>query len=204
MERSADDRCFDDLLRRTGEGDDQARDALLELIYDDLHAVARRRLRGERAGHTWSATDLLHECYSRMLPRLHSVQPSDRQSLLSIAHDVMRKLLIDYARRRKRRVDGAWKRAAFDVVIEQWENERSVKVEALLDAMESLKIRKGERPYQIVMLRFFYGMTRDEAAAALGCSVRTADKDWDYARVFLREFLEDQADDQFKSTGNAE
>ena len=184
---------YDRLLDRLSQGDAGAPGELLELLYDDLHRIASRQLRGERSSHTWGTTDLLHECYPRLLPQLLKSPPESRKAFLGIAKKVMQNLLIDYARKHSRRPQGHVAGASFDVMLELLESQANARVTELHQALELLQVM-DERQYDIVVLRFFYGMDREELAALLGCSVSTVDQDWRFARAWLRDQLRPEAD----------
>ena len=156
-------------------------------LYRDLRGVAAGQLRRERAGHTLQPTALVHEAFLR-LRRQHALDPADRPALLAAAARHMRQALVDHARRRGRlKRGGGGKRvtlhdgdlAAADRPADMLD------LDAALGRLAELNPRQAE----VVMLRFFGGLTAPEAAAALNVSVRTAEADWTFARAWLRREL---------------
>lgn len=172
-----------ELLR---EGDRQALDHLVPLLYAELRGLARRRLRSERPGHTLSTTALVHEAYLRLLKE-RRIGARDRGEFLAIAATVMRRLLVDSARTRLRLKRGGGDRPVPLDDIEPWlTHEEAGEAVALDDAL----IRLAElepRAAKVVELRFFGGLTLDEIGERLGVSPRTAQRDWVTARAWLRK-----------------
>jgi RNA polymerase sigma factor (TIGR02999 family) len=176
-----------DALRRADLSDPSQADLLLPLIYDELRALAARHLRRERDGHTLQPTALVHEAYLRLAEGAH-LTFEDRTHFFRVAARAMRRVLVDVARRR-----GAEKRGG------EW---RSVTLEPdalatpddtydLIDLHEALA-RLGQMDSaleRLVELRFFTGLTLDEAAESLGVSRRKAAKDWSVALLWLRREL---------------
>jgi RNA polymerase sigma factor (TIGR02999 family) len=171
------------LLRRWQQGDQQASEELLPLVYGELRRLARRHLRGERGSHTLEATALVHEVYLRLAggTELHW---NDRVHFYAVAAQMMRRVLVDHARGR-----GAAKRGG-SVVKVSLEEARDPAVEsgpdvvALDDALKSLEaldLRKS----RIIELRFFGGLTIEETAAVLEVSVPTVVKETRLARAWL-------------------
>jgi RNA polymerase sigma factor (TIGR02999 family) len=171
------------LLRRWQQGDEEATEALLPLIYGELRKIARRHLRGERDGHTLEATALVHEVYLRLSggAELHW---NDRVHFYAVAAQMMRRVLVDHARSRD-----AVKRGG-SVVKVSLDEARDPAVEsgpdvvALDDALKSLEVL-DPRKSRIVELRFFGGLTLEETAAVLGVSVPTVVKETRLARAWL-------------------
>jgi len=170
-------------LHRLRDGDPDALERLLPLVYDDLRVLARAQLRGERAGHTLSATALVHEAYMRLDAREH-LTPGDRRHFFAIAAQAMRRVLIDYARTRNRR-----KRGGGEVPIDIDEgalisDEAAEELLCLDEALDRLA-RANPRAAQVVEQRFFAGLTLDETAEVLGVSSKTVQRDWISARAWL-------------------
>lgn len=167
-------------------------DALVPLIYEELRDLARRHLVREDTGHTLNTTALVHEAYVRLVD-VERVQWQDRTHFFAVASRVMRRVLIEYARARKRD-----KRGGGQVPLPL--EERDLPVEANLDellaldeALTRLEARK-ERHCRVVEHRFFAGLTVEETAQALGVSVATVKLDWRLARAWLnRELAADPA-----------
>lgn len=169
-------------------GDKLAADRLLPLVYEQLRQAAQLRLAGERAGHTLSATALVHEVYLKLVgPR--EVAWTNRAHFYAAAAEAMRRILIDHARAR-----GRQKRGPAPVSLESTSALLSV-ADLVLDAHvdqivrldEALRRLEAEDPdvAQIVRLRFYAGLSGDETASALGKSPATVDRDWSWARAWL-------------------
>jgi RNA polymerase sigma-70 factor (ECF subfamily) len=168
-------------LLQTWNADPAARRDVLELLYTELKRQAARHLRRERAGHTLCATALVHEGYLRLAGQKGAWQ--NRQQFLAVASRMMRRILVDHARARH-----AAKREA--LLVEMSEGEAAASPEPAIDLIaldHALDALAGEdsRAAQLVELRYFSGMTQEEAAAALSVSMATAARDWMFARAWL-------------------
>jgi RNA polymerase sigma factor (TIGR02999 family) len=176
------------LLDRLRDGDPKALDQLVPLIHAELRQIARAQMRNERSGHTLQATALAHEAYLRLV-RLENQDWRDRTHFLGVAAAIMRRLLIDHARKH-----GAARRGSGATHIELDEaavlsgTDRSDELLALDDALARLAAL-DERQARIVELRFFAGLGVEETAAALGISERTVKREWSVARAWLRAEL---------------
>ena len=171
------------ILTAIDSGDTEAARSLLPLVYDELRQLAARRMAKEAAGHTLQATDLVHEAYLRLVgPREQTWE--GRAHFFAAAAEAMRRILIDHARAK-----GAVKRGGALRKV-QLDASRltlgDVPVE-LLDLDESLGKLAQEDPAkaELVKLRFFGGLTLNDAARVLGISPATADRHWSYARAWL-------------------
>lgn len=182
-----------ELLVRARDGGDaqQAMERLIPLVYDELRAIAHRQLRGERAQHTLGTTALVHEAYLRLVDQRRA-DWRDRAHFFAVAARVMRRVLIDYARRRAAgKRDGVRKAVSLDealmVVDEQ--------VDLLLELDEALTrlSEQDERLARVVELRYFAGLTDAETAEVLGVSPRTVRYDWIKAKGWLYRELSDEA-----------
>ena len=175
------------LLREWNEGSAAARDEVLALVYEPLREIAERHLRREREGHTLQPTALVHELYLRLVQQ-RRVTFNDRTHLLAVAAQVMRRILIDYARQRGRDKRGGAMvpvalMDALDVKVEG-----NIDIVALDEALDALaKVLPDQA--KIVELRFFGGLTIDETATAIGKSAATVSRDWTMARAWLRRTL---------------
>ncbi len=171
---------------RGGEAD--ALDRLLEAVYPMLRAIAGNLMREERSGHTLGATALAHEAIIRLF--LHgSADVHDRHELAAAAGRQMRRLLIDHARRRL-----ALRRGGGAGLIELSGQERAAEVDLetwlLLDRLLGQLRTIDPRAAEIVELRFFAGLSREEIAERLKINVRTVQRDWESARAWLLAGLE--------------
>lgn len=173
-------------LQRLDRGEPGALDHVIRLLYDELRGIARGRLRNERAGHTLGATALVNEAYLR-LAREHHVPAGSRTRFLGIAANVMRRVLVDYARSRGRIKRGA---GAEHVPLEDAEpfltDEQAEEILALDDAFEKLA-QASPRAAQVVEHRFFSGLSIAEIAELLQVSEKTVQRDWIAARAWLRK-----------------
>ena len=172
------------LLTRLQEGDGRALDRLMPLVHDELRRLARAQMRRERVDHTLQTTALAHEAYLRMV----SLEKQDwhgRAHFFGVAAAVMRRILIDHARKHRaaRRGQGV-KHVALDDVAPV-APERPEELIALDEALERLR-ELDPRQERIVELRFFGGLGVEETAAVLGISPRTVKREWAVARAWLR------------------
>ena len=160
-----------ELLLELGHGDERAADVLVPLVYDELRRIASRQLSRVGSGHTLTPTGLVHEAYLRLVDQTRA-QWVNRAQFFAVAARLMRRILVDHARRvRAGKRGGGWERLALDdaqIPIE----ERAGELIALDDALERLAAL-NPRLSQVVECRFFGGMTEEETAAALGVTDRT-------------------------------
>jgi RNA polymerase sigma-70 factor, ECF subfamily len=177
------------LLAAWRAGDESARDRLVPVVYEELRRRAAAHLRRERQGHTLRPTDLVHETYLRLLAQDPGWQ--NREHLLAVASRLMRRLLVDHARRR-----GALKRGGLRVTLAEGLAAVPPAEAELLDleaALEELAA-VDERQVRLVELRFFGGVTIEEAARCLQISVTTANRDWALAKSWLYRRLQQMKD----------
>ncbi len=173
-------------LRQLADGDPGALDRVMHLLYDELRDLARRRLRAERADHTLGATALVNEAYLR-LARQHSLDVASRTQFFIVAAKTMRRILVDYARKRKRvKRGGDLERVPLDDDLPFLSDQAADELLALEDALERLAAA-NPRAAEVVEHRFFSGLTVDEIAAARGVSSKTVQRDWVVARAWLRK-----------------
>jgi len=174
------------LLARVAEGDRDAFDELVPVVYDELHARAAACMARERADHTLQPTALVHEAYLRLVDQNRAVW-TDRTHFFAIAARSMRRVLVEHARAHnaaKRR--GRWCRIALDEGLLAGRTEIDpVEIEEALSKLQEY----DERLARIVEMRFFGGLTIDEVAAALELSPRTVKDDWRVARTLLFDAL---------------
>lgn len=177
------------LLAAMRRGDPAAVGRLMPLVYDELHALARRRLRGSPAGRTLNTTALVHEAYLKLVAPGRA-EWQDRVHFLAVAATAMRYIVVDYARRRSAEKRGAGLPHTSLEAEKLGVEGRSVEVLALDQALERLA-GVSDRLARVVELLFFGGLTEEEAAEALGVSDRTVRRDWRKARAFLSRALEE-------------
>jgi RNA polymerase sigma factor (TIGR02999 family) len=168
------------LLKWRG-GDAEALQALIPLVYKELRALAHNYLRLERPEHTLQTTALVHEAYLRLAGRPLDVE--DRGHFIGITARLMRQILVDYARRHGAEKRGAAHRVEFETVNVTPEMPRT-DVVALDEALQALA-QIDEQQSRIVEMRFFGGLTTEEAAEVLGISRSTAKRDWNVAKAWL-------------------
>jgi RNA polymerase sigma-70 factor, ECF subfamily len=175
------------LLSAYGRGDRDALDRAIPLLYDELHRIAVAHLRREDAGHTLNATSLLHEAYLR-LAELREVRWEGRRHFLSMAARVMRRVLVDHARRRGAAKRGA---AAVPVTLDEHLQVGDDGVEGILEVHDALERLAHDHPRaaQAVELRFFGALSVPEIADTLDISVATAERDLRFARAWLTRAL---------------
>jgi len=169
-------------------GDAKAAEQLLPLVYDELRRLAAWNISGERPGQTLDATALVHEAYLRLVGNDKAAQWNGRGHFFASAAEAMRRILINRARDRNRLKRGGGRtRVDLDslTAVDRASDEDLV---ALDEAMERLA-RDHAACAELVKLRFFAGLTLEEAASALGLSRRTADRYWAYARAYLYDAL---------------
>jgi RNA polymerase sigma factor (TIGR02999 family) len=175
------------LLSEWSEGDGRAFDRLMTLVYDDLKAIAHRRLGRERVGHTLNTTALVHEAYVR-LAETSKLDWHDRAHFFAVASRVMRHVLVDYARSRDAKKRGGGRIRVTLTSDAAAVEEPLLEVLALEEALSALAER-APRLERVVECRFFGGMSVKETAAALDVSTRTVKRDWRRARAYLYRAL---------------
>lgn len=176
-------------LTRLRDGDSEALDRLLPILYDELRVLARHHLRRERADHTLGATALVHEAYFRLAGQT-TLRPEDRGQFFAFASQSMRRVLVDHARARKRIKRGSGVQPVpLSEVTEIMSESEADEILSLNDALDRLQ-GASERGARVVELRYFGGLTLEETAEALGVSVKTVQRDWTVARAWLRKEVE--------------
>lgn len=176
------------ILSQIEQGDGQAAEQLLPLVYNELRKLAAAKMAQEKPGQTLQATALVHEAYLRLVDQTTPQRWDTRRHFFAAAAEAMRRILVEQARRKGRlAAGGGYQR----VELSQVEPEvvgSELDVLALNDALEQLT-QVDARAAQLVTLRFFAGLTNQEAADALAISASTAYEDWDYAKSWLRVAL---------------
>jgi RNA polymerase sigma factor (TIGR02999 family) len=174
------------ILSRIDSGDPQAAEKLLPLVYDELRTLAAAKLVKEKPGQTLQATALVHEAYVRLVDPEKAPRFDSRGHFFAAAAEAMRRILIDRARYKQTlKAGGARKRLDLDEVEPTLEEEVSDDLIALDEALGQLEA-KDSRKAKVVKLRFFAGLTTQQTAEALGVSLSTVEKEWAYARSWLR------------------
>lgn len=175
-------------LERWRGGDREAFDRIVPLVYGELRDVARRALRRERPDHTLSATALVNEAYLRLLEQ-RRIAAQDRAGFLSIAACTMRRLLVDYARGRRRDKRGGGEGALPLEEAERFLTDGQAEELLTLDLALDRLAAANPRGSRVIELRYFAGLSLEEAAQALGVSARTVHRDFLASRAWLRKEL---------------
>jgi RNA polymerase sigma factor (TIGR02999 family) len=163
-------------------GESHGAEQLLPLVYDELRKLAAQRLAQEQPGQTLDATALVHEAYLRLAG---GQRFENRGHFFAVAAEAMRRILVDRARQRQAQKRGGDRRRLRLDQLHLAAEETPAEFLALHEALDKLA-EQQPRKAALVKLRFFAGLTNEQAAAALGVSPSTADNDWTYARAWLR------------------
>jgi RNA polymerase sigma factor (TIGR02999 family) len=181
------------ILSALQQGDPHAAEQLLPLVYEELRRLAAQRMAQEAPGHTLQATALVHEAYLRLVDVEQAQHWDSRGHFFAAAAEAMRRVLIDQARHREaERHGGGFRRSDIDAVALA----TRVTPDQLLALDEALRKLAGENPQaaRLVELRYFAGLTVEQAGKAVGISTATAYRHWNYARAWLySELLGDDA-----------
>jgi len=175
------------LLMAWNDGDQSALERLIPLVHAELHRIARRYMRNERAGHMLQTSALINEAYMRLIDA-QQVHWQNRAHFFGIAAQLMRRVLVDFARSRsyKKRGGGAFQVSLDEtMVITKERGEDLVALDEALSALSELDERKG----RVVEMRFFGGLSEKEIAEALTVSQETVRRDWRLAKSWLRRRL---------------
>jgi len=179
------------LLQRIEQGDALAAESLLPLVYDELRQLAARQLSRERAGHTLNPTALVHEAYLRLVPQSDAApQWSSRGHFFGAAAEAMRRVLVDHARRKRAEKRGGGRHF---VSLDEHDIAAPGRRRDLLALDAALTQFEQEQPQlaALVKLRYFAGLTMPQAAEALGIPLRTAERNWTYAKTWLLHAVSD-------------
>jgi RNA polymerase sigma factor (TIGR02999 family) len=180
------------LLHRIRQGDSQAADKLIPLVLRELRALARRQLRHERSDHTLQPTALVNEAYIRLINN-QAQNWQNRAHFIGVSAGVMRRILVDHARRRQALRRGGPGRSAMDldncVALSEHQAEELLALNIALDRLEEMSPRQR----QVVELRYFGGLTPEETADVLNVSPITVKRDWLAAKAWLKGQLRNQA-----------
>src|SRR6266404_9838657 len=169
------------LLRAWSDGDQSALDKLTPIVYDELHRLARRHMKRERPGHSLQTTALVNEAYLRLVD-YKRMQWQNRAHFFAVSAQVMRRILVDHARRHNLKRGAGLQRVSLDeaLLVSDYETD----LVALDDAMNQLA-RLDPRKVQIVEMRFFGGLSVEETGEALKVSPITVKRDWRAAKAWL-------------------
>jgi len=190
---SSDAASIEALIGRASAGDRAATDALLEVVYADLRALAAHHLAREGPGHTLQPTALAHEVYMRLVDQKR-VRWESKGHFMAIAATAMRRIVVNHARdRRRQKRGGGWRRTTLDEGIAAFEQDLDVEtLERALEELATIDARK----VRIVEMRFFLGLSVEQTAEMLDVSPATVKRDWEYARVWLLRALTRDDDDR--------
>jgi RNA polymerase sigma-70 factor (ECF subfamily) len=172
------------ILRAWTGGDEKALDRLLPVLYEELRRTARAYMRRERSGHTLQTTALVNEVFLRLVD-IHQVEWHDRVHFLTMAAQLMRRILVDHARRRGYRKRGGGERPVpldESAMISPGWSSHFIAVDDALNGLAKQDARKAK----VVEMRFFGGLSTEETAAALNVSPQTVLRDWSLAKAWLR------------------
>src|ERR1044072_6634883 len=173
-----------EMLRQWSDGNSEALDSLLPLVYDQLHRQAARFLRRERHSHTLQTAALIHEAYMKLIDQ-HHVNWQNSADCFGIAAKALRRILVDYAKARHRhKRGGSGENLPLEAITLAISGERSIDLQALDEALTRLALM-DQRQARIVELRYFSGLSLEETAAVLHLSTATVKNDWRTAKVWL-------------------
>lgn len=170
---------------------DQRADAseqLLPLVYDQLRAIAQRRMSNERERHTLQATALVHEAYMKLVRGDEQPSWENRRHFFAVAAEAMRRILIDHARKRDSQKRGGGQAKVPIDVVDLAVTHDAEQILALDDAITTLE-QEDARAAEVVQLRFFAGLSVEETAEAMDLSERTVMREWSFAKARLYQLL---------------
>ena len=177
------------LLIEWSHGDEAALERLLPVIYDECRRIASRQLRREDRDHTLDPTALVHEAYLRLVDQRRSTW-ENRAQFFGVVGQVMRRILVDYARaRHAQKRGGGAVLVSLDVAADQADDARVADVLAIDEALERLAVQDPDQ-VRIIELRFFAGLTVEETARVVGRSPRTIKREWSLAKAWLYRELQ--------------
>ena len=176
------------ILRAIRQGEPRAAGELLPLVYDELRRIAAHKMAQESPGHTLQPTALVHEAWLRMIGDGNEHFDS-RGHFFAVAAEAMRRILVESARRKGSQKRGAGARREELNEAHLVQNAPSEEILAVDDALDLLAAEDSTCA-DLVKLRYFVGMTMEEAASALGLSLRTTERLWTYSRAWLRRRIE--------------
>lgn len=178
------------LLEAWNNGDQTSRDELMRLVYHELHRLAEGYLRRERPNHSLQATALVNEAYLRLVGQ-HHVQWQNRQHFIGLAAEMMRRVLVDHARKHRRDKRGGGEYMLSLSQADRFNHESDVNLVDLDEALHKLTHIDAQRG-RMVELRFFGGLSIEATAEVLNISTATVERDWRVAKAFLRREISSQ------------
>jgi RNA polymerase sigma factor (TIGR02999 family) len=181
------------ILSAIEQGDPHAAEQLLPLVYDELRRLAAQKMSQEKPGQTLQATALVHEAYLRLVKVDEAQHFNSRGHFFAAAAEAMRRILVEQARHKKSAKGGGQRQRIPLDEAQLAAPSRDLDLLALDEALDRLA-QQDRRKAELVQLRFFAGLTIQQAAAALGIAESTADADWAYAKAWLRVELAAAAD----------
>jgi RNA polymerase sigma factor (TIGR02999 family) len=182
------------ILSAIDQGDPRAAEQLLPLVYDELRKLAAQRLAHEKPGQTLQATALVHEAYLRLVDVSEPQQFNSRRHFFAAAAEAMRRILVEQARRKSRRKHGGGRQRVPLEEAEPARRDEAAEVLAIDEALNKLAAADPQAA-QLVQLRFFGGLSVEEAAETLGLPRSTAYVHWSYAKASLRVLLDHDLDE---------
>ena len=179
------------LLLAWGEGDKQALEELMPVVYRELHRLARRYMAGERIQHTLQASALVNEAYLKLID-VDRVQWQNRAHFFGVSAQLMRRILVDFARSRhyQKRGGGARQVTLNEELIPSPSARDLPAIDDALKALEAIDPRKA----RVVEMRFFGGLSVEETAEAMNVSSETVMRDWKFAKAWLQRELKKSTD----------
>lgn len=174
-----------EILDAIDQGDTAASDRLLPLVYEELRRLAAQKMSQERKDHTLQATALVHEAYVRLVDGNEAQRWNSRGHFFAAAAEAMRRILVEQARRKNSKKSGGDHQRVDLSVDELVRPDDATDLVAISEALNRLQAN-DPRAAELVKLRFFAGLTREQAADILGVSIATADNDWAYAKAWLQ------------------
>ena len=190
--QTAENAAVSGLLRAWSDGDRAALDRLTPIVYDELRRLASRYMRSERTGHSLQTTALVNEAYMRLVD-YKNMQWQNRAHFFAVSAQLMRRILVDHARRHNLKRGGGVQHVSFEDTAEVG-GDRAADLVALDDAMHALA-RIDPRKVQVVEMRFFGGLSVEETAEVLKVSPVTVMRDWNTAKAWLYRELTGEATD---------
>ena len=184
------------LLRAWSDGDQSALERLTPVVYDELHRLARRYMKGERSGHSLQTTALVNEAYMRLVD-YERMQWQNRAHFFAVSAQLMRRILVEHARRHNLKRGGGVRHVSLDEAA-MVDGDPDADLVALDDAMNGLA-RIDPRKVQVVEMRFFGGLSVEETAEVLKVSPVTVKRDWRAARAWLYRELTGGTDDGLRA-----